>query len=72
MQPEISVPALIAGDRAEFARMVGDVHFETRLRLSRARSFITSSRLITDPDFALEIYLQGVRLLERTAAVAAR
>jgi phosphate uptake regulator/aminoglycoside phosphotransferase len=57
---------------AEFARMVGDVHFETRLRLSRARSFITSSRLITDPDFALEIYLQGVRLLERTAAVAAR
>jgi hypothetical protein len=57
---------------AEFARMIGDVHFETRLRLSRARSFITSSRLITDPDFALEIYLQGVRLLERTAATAAR
>jgi hypothetical protein len=39
--------------------------------LSQARSFITSSRLITDPEFARAIYLQGVRLLERTAAVAA-
>jgi phosphate uptake regulator/aminoglycoside phosphotransferase len=56
---------------AEFARLVGDPHFEVRLILSQARSFITSSRLITDPEFAREIYLQGVRLLERTAAVAA-
>ncbi len=35
--------------------------------LSRARSFITSGRLVTDPDFARDIYLHGVRLLERVA-----
>jgi hypothetical protein len=56
---------------AEFARLVGDPHFDVRLMLSQARSFITSARLITDPDFARDIYLQGVRLLERTVAVAA-
>jgi phosphate uptake regulator len=55
----------------EFARLVGDVHVEARLRLSQARSLITSSRLITDPEFAREIYLQGVRLLERTTAMTA-
>lgn len=62
---------VIEGFAAEFARLVGDAHFEARLMLSQARSFITSTRLITDPEFAREIYLQGVRLLERTAAVAA-
>jgi hypothetical protein len=62
---------IVEGFAAEFARLVNDDHFEVRLRLSQARSFITSSRLITDPEFAREIFLQGVRLLERTAAVAA-
>jgi hypothetical protein len=39
--------------------------------LSQARSFMTSGRMVTDPEFAREIYLQGVRLLERTVAVTA-
>lgn len=62
---------LIEGFAAEFARLVDDEHFDARLRLSMARSFITSGRLVTDPDFAREIYLKGVRLLERVAAVPA-
>jgi phosphate uptake regulator len=56
---------------ATFASLVGDTHFATRLLLSQARSFITSGRLITDPDFARDIFLRGVRLLERTMAVIA-
>jgi phosphate uptake regulator len=54
-----------------FAGLVGDTHFETRLMLSKARSFITSGRFITDPDFARDVYLRGVRLLERTVASVA-
>jgi phosphate uptake regulator len=56
---------------AEFARLVGDDHFEARLTVSQARSFITSSRLVADADFARDIYLQGVRLLEQAAERAA-
>jgi len=55
----------------EFARLVGDEHFETRLTLSQARSFITSGRVVTDFEFARSIFLQGVRLLERATALAA-
>jgi phosphate uptake regulator len=55
----------------EFARLVGDDHFEARLTLSQARSFITSGRVVADFEFARDIFLQGVRLLERAAAVAA-
>lgn len=55
----------------EFARLIGDEHFETRLTLARARSFITSARLSTDREFARSIFLQGVRLLECTARAAA-
>ena len=62
---------MIEGFAAEFARLVDDVHFEVRLGLSQARSLITSSRLITDAELAREIYLQGVRLLERIATMAA-
>ena len=62
---------LIERFATEFARLVNDPHFEVRLLLSQARSFITSGRLVTDPEFAREIYLQGVQLLERTVAVAA-
>jgi phosphate uptake regulator len=61
----------VEGFAAEFARLVNDQHFEARLTLSMARSLITSGRLVTDPGFAREIYLHGVRLLERTAAVTA-
>jgi phosphate uptake regulator len=56
---------------AEFARLVGDVHFDTRLKVAQARSFITSSRLVADADFARDIFLQGVRLLEQAARAAA-
>jgi phosphate uptake regulator len=59
---------LIERFAAEFARLVGDGHFGVRLMLSQARSFITSGRLVTDPAFARDIYLRGVRLLERTVA----
>ena len=55
----------------EFARRSGDDHFETRLTLSQARSFITSGRVVADFEFARSIFLQGVRLLERATALAA-
>src|SRR5262245_23205707 len=55
----------------EFARLVGDEHFEARLTLSQARSFITSGRVVADFEFARSIFLQGVRLLERATALAA-
>ncbi len=51
----------------EFANLVGDDHFQTRLTLSQARSFITSARLVTDFEFARGLFLRGVRLLERVA-----
>jgi phosphate uptake regulator len=56
---------------AEFARLVGDDHFEARLTLSQARSLITSGRVVADFQFARDIFLQGVHLLERAAAIAA-
>jgi phosphate uptake regulator len=61
----------ISGFAAEFARLIGDGHFEARLMLSQARSLITSARLIIDREFARGLYLQGVQLLERVAEVAA-
>jgi hypothetical protein len=61
----------VQGFASHFARLVADTHFETRLLLSQARSFITSGRLMTDFDFARRIFLEGVRLLERAALVAA-
>src|SRR5215470_9284418 len=54
----------------EFSRVIGDDHFETRLTLSQARSFITSGRVVADFEFARSIFLQGVRLLERATLVA--
>ena len=62
---------LITDFAAELARRVGDAHFEVRLPLSRARSLITSARLVTDPELARDLYLGGVRLLEQCARVAA-
>lgn len=56
---------------AEFAALVGDDHFQTRLTLAQARSFVTSARLITDFDFARGIFLRGIRLLEAVARSAA-
>jgi phosphate uptake regulator len=56
---------LVQGFAQEFARLVGDEHFDRRLLLSQARSLITSGRLVADREFAQSLYLQGVRLLER-------
>jgi aminoglycoside phosphotransferase len=56
---------------AEFAGLIGDPHFATRLILAKARSFITSARLVTDVDFARRLYLQGIQLLERVAGAPA-
>ena len=62
---------LVGDFAAEFARLIGDAHFEARLVLSQARSFITSSRLVSDAEFARDIYLRGLQWLERAATVAA-
>jgi hypothetical protein len=62
---------MVARFAAEFAGLIGDDHFQTRLTLSQARSFITSARLVTDFDFARGIFLQGIRLLERVVRSAA-
>jgi aminoglycoside phosphotransferase len=56
---------------AEFGGLIGDPHFATRLILAKARSFITSARLVTDVDFARRLYLQGIQLLERVAGAPA-
>ncbi len=51
----------------EFALDRGDMQFDLRLILSRARSFITSSRLISDFGFAKELYLEGLYYLDKFA-----
>ncbi len=51
----------------EFALAHGDTQFDQRLTLSRARSFITSSRLISDFGFAKELYLEGLYYLDKFA-----
>ena len=61
------VNEMVARFASEFANLVGDDHFQTRLTLSQARSFITSARLVTDFEFARGLFLRGVRLLERVA-----
>jgi hypothetical protein len=55
----------------EFSRLIGDDHFEMRLTLSQARSFITSGRVVADFEFARSIFLQGVHLLERATTLVA-
>jgi hypothetical protein len=49
----------------EFALDHGDTQFDQRLVLSRARSFITSSRLISDFGFAKELFLEGLYYLDK-------
>jgi phosphate uptake regulator/aminoglycoside phosphotransferase (APT) family kinase protein len=65
------VNRLVTDFAAEFARLVGDDHFQARLLLSQARSLITSARLVTDGDFARGLYLRGVRYLEKGVGAAA-
>jgi phosphate uptake regulator len=66
-----SVNAAVRRFAADFAGLVGDAHFEQRLLLAQARSLITSGRVVTDFAFARTIFLEGIRFLERAAAVAA-
>jgi phosphate uptake regulator len=54
-----------------FGELVGDTHVRARLVLSQARSYLTSSRLVTDRAFARFIYLKGVRWLERALDLGA-
>jgi aminoglycoside phosphotransferase (APT) family kinase protein len=49
----------------DFALAHGDTQFDQRLILSRARSFITSSRLISDFGFAKELFLEGLYYLDK-------
>jgi phosphate uptake regulator len=51
----------------EFAEETGDTSFEARLGLGLARSFLTSTRFILDPDLARWHYLRARYLLERVA-----
>jgi hypothetical protein len=53
-----------------YAGLIGDEHFRARLTLARARSLVTSARLVTDVEFARELYLKGIRLLETVAGSA--
>jgi phosphate uptake regulator/aminoglycoside phosphotransferase len=62
---------LIRDFAREFGYLIGDGHFEARLALSQARSLITSGRIVSDFEFARSIFLQGVRLLEHAASMAA-
>lgn len=52
----------------KFAARHGDAGFEHRLCLGLIRSFITSTRFELKEDFAREMYLRGIYLLERITA----
>jgi aminoglycoside phosphotransferase (APT) family kinase protein len=62
---------VITGFARSFASLIGDEHVGMRLTLARARSFITSARLVADIEFARRLYLQGVHLLEQVSGIAA-
>jgi phosphate uptake regulator/aminoglycoside phosphotransferase (APT) family kinase protein len=50
-----------------FAQENGDKNYKERLRLARARSFITSARLEADHDRAERLFIEGLDLLKRVA-----
>jgi aminoglycoside phosphotransferase (APT) family kinase protein len=50
-----------------FAQENGDKSYKERLRLARARSFITSARLEADHDRAERLFIEGLDLLKRVA-----
>ena len=47
-----------------FAKKHADEHFDIRLGLGLARSFISSTRFILDKTLANKMFLRGVYLLE--------
>lgn len=49
----------------QFAERNGDLTFDARLALGVSRSFITSTRFIMKEDFAKEMYLRGIYLLDK-------
>lgn len=49
----------------QFAEQNGDTTFDARLALGVSRSFISSTRFILKDDFAKEMYLRGVYLLDK-------
>jgi hypothetical protein len=50
-----------------FGHANGDRNYRPRLRLARARSFITSSRLESDYGRAERLFVEGLDLLKRSA-----
>jgi phosphate transport system regulatory protein PhoU len=65
------IEAMVVAFAEDFAAGIGDTSFGGRLMLARARSLVTSARVVTDPDFARDLYLRGVHLLEQIAATEA-
>lgn len=59
------IRALVHTRVAEYAKEVGDNHFEERLTYSLARSYITSARIVVDEPHARWLFAEGLRLLRR-------
>lgn len=64
--------SLMFGFAEEFARESGDTTFEARLCLALARSFYTSTRFEMSHDFAEEMFLRAVYLMEKFQRHAGR
>jgi phosphate transport system regulatory protein PhoU len=58
---------LLLGVAEEFARTNGDTHYRMRLRLARARAYITSARLQQDGDLARRLFATGLEHLAKVA-----
>jgi phosphate uptake regulator len=50
---------------AEFATKNHDTHFESRLKLARARALITSARLTDDAERAEALFIEGLKFLKK-------
>jgi phosphate uptake regulator/aminoglycoside phosphotransferase (APT) family kinase protein len=62
---EVGGPLVVAAQR--FAEQVGDRAFAQRLRLARARSYITSARVVVGTTEATRLFTEGMRELEALA-----
>ena len=63
------IRAMILDSVQEFGEAKGDRFFQTRLDLSLARSYITSSRIIVEKKKARELFETGLDLLTRVAVL---
>jgi phosphate uptake regulator len=60
-----SLAAVITGHARDFARDSGDETFELRLQLGLGRSYLTSARIILQPDHAEWLFRRGRVCLQR-------